>query len=351
MNTVACVGLDIAKDVFQVHGVDKDGDTVLRRRLRRGELLDFFKSLPPCVVGMEACGGAHHWARTLARLGHSAKLVSSTFVKPFVKSQKNDAADAEAICEAVSRPHMRFVAIKTEDEQAVLAVHRVRDTLVRQRTALINALRSHIGEFGHVENVGKLGIDALLSLVESRKATFIPKDARPALRLLAAEIRHVRTTVHTLERQIHAWHRANPQSRRLATIPGVGVLTASALAASISDARMFRTARGLSAWLGLVPRQFSTGGHIRLGGITKRGDRNLRRLLTTGARTVFIRYKNGKCGLPPTIARLLADKPYKVAIVALANKMARIVWALLTRQEDYDYRGAQIWFAGAKRRA
>ena len=342
MTQVVRVGLDIAKSVFQLHGTDANGLTVVRRKLRRGQLVDHFKTLPPCVIGIEACGSAHHWARTLGALGHEVRLIAPAFVKPFVKSQKNDAADAEAICDAVGRPNMRFVAIKTVDQQGILVVHRTRDLLTRQRTMLINAFRSHIAEFGEVANVGARGVSALMQIIETDRAGLIPVAARPALELIADEIRHLSERVKVLECQIEAWHRASPASRRLATIPGIGTLTASALAASIPDPSQFKSGKALGAWLGLVPRQRSSGGVTKLGRITKRGDRYLRRLLTLGARSVLVTFKCGRNKLPPRLAHLLDRKPFKVAIVALANKMARTVWALLHRGENYKPAALQV---------
>jgi transposase len=335
MRTVVRVGLDIAKDVFQVHAVDESDGVSIRRKLRRSELLDFFKTLEPCLIGIEACATSHHWARALAALGHQVKLIPGSFVKPFVKSQKNDAADAEAICEAVGRPNMRFVAIKTEEQQAVLTIHRTRDLLTRQRTMLINAFRAHIAEYGQVARLGRLGVDALLELVETDQTPFIPRSARGALKVLAAQIRLLESKAKALEAKIISWHRSNPQSQRLATIPGVGVLTASALAATIPDPSLFKSGRALSAWLGLVPRQYSSGGKTRLGSITKRGDRYIRKLLVFGARAVLSNYKSRRTKIPRSMAQIVARKHFRVALVALANKTARIAWALLTKKEVY----------------
>ena len=336
MDMVARVGLDIAKDVFQVHAVDERGGVLIRRRLRRSELLDFFNKLQPCLIGIEACATSHHWARALGALGHHVKLIPVSFVRPFVKSQKNDAADAEAICEAVGRPNMRFVAIKTEEQQAVLTIHRTRDLLMRQRTMLINAFRAHIAEYGQVARLGRLGVDALLEMVETNQAAFVPRAARGALKVLAAQIRLLERKAKALEAKIVSWHRSNPRSLRLATIPGVGVLTASALAATISDPRLFKSGRALSAWLGLVPRQHSSGGKTRLGSITKRGDRYIRKLLVVGARAVLSNYKSGRAKIPRSMAQIVSRKHFKVALVALANKTARIAWAVLVKNQVYQ---------------
>jgi transposase len=335
MTKIATVGLDIAKDVFQVHGVDKNGVVVTRRKLRRNEVLDYFKKLKPCLIGIEACASSHHWARSFIALGHNVKLIAPSFVRPFVKSQKNDAADAEAICEAIGRPGMRFVSVKSAEQQGVLTVHTTRALLIRQRTMLINAFRGHIAEYGEVARLGRLGVDALLALVEGDKSGFIPAMARGALRMLAKEIRLITEKAKALEAEIEAWHRANPQSRRLATIPGIGPLTASAMAAAFPDPTVFKSGKGLAASLGLVPRQYSTGGKPRLGGITKRGNGYIRKLLVFGAGTVLALFKRGKVTVPQSIARLAAHRPFKVAAVALANKMARIAWALLAKNESY----------------
>jgi transposase len=335
MGEIVRAGLDIAKEVFQVHGVDANGEVVSRRKLRRGELLAYFKKLDPCLIGIESCATSHHWARALSKLGHKVKLVSPSFVKPFVKSQKNDAADAEAICEAIARPGMRFVSIKSEAQQAILTIHRARDLFSRQRTMLINALRAHIAEYGHVARLGELGLKSLLELVETDERDLLPEVARDALVTIAAQIRALGDKIAALERKIEAWHRASPESIRLATIPGIGALAASALTATVPDPRIFRSGRGLAAWLGLVPKQYSSGGTTKLGRITKRGNRYLRRLLVFGARNVLVAFKSGRTRVPRKIAELLSRKPLLVAAVAFANKLARAAWALLTKCEQY----------------
>ena len=335
MREVITIGLDIAKHVFQVHGVNGAGSVVIRRKLRRSEVLGFFEELKPCLVGMEACATAHYWARSLTALGHEVKLMPPTYVRPYVKRQKNDAADAEAICEAVSRPNMRFVPVKGEEQQGVLMLHRTRELLIRQRTMLINALRAHLAEFGIVMRQGSVGVSTLITLVEDDEHDLIPEIARDALLALVAQLQDAYERIDTIDHRILAWHRANEQSRRLETIPGIGPITASALVATITDPSLFSSGRQLAAWIGLVPRQNSSGGKERLGRISKKGDPYLRRLLVIGAHAVLRFARNGKAKTTTWATALLARKPYKLAAVALANKMARIVWALLTRNEEF----------------
>ena len=326
------IGLDLAKTVFQVHGVDAAGKVVVRRQLRRSELLGFFGELPACLVGMEACGSAHHWARQIAALGHSVRLLAPARVKPYVKpGRKNDASDAAAICEAVGRPHMQFVPVKSAAQQGVLLLHRGRDLMVRQRTMLINALRGHLAEFGLIAGQGKGNFARLLAEMEAAAGGALPEPALMVLRLLAAQIDDADAKIAALEKEIVARHRENEASRRLASIPGIGPIIASALAAAVPDASVFESGRQFAAWLGLVPRQHSTGGKQRLGSITKAGDRYLRRLLVIGA-TGLIRYR--RANVPGGLAWLqgmLARKPVRLVSVALANKMARIAWAILAR--------------------
>ncbi len=341
MVEISTIGLDIAKNVFQVHGVDGNGAAVVRRQLRRAELLKFFGSLSPCTVGIEACATSHHWARQIATLGHAVRLLPPAHVKPYVKrGKKNDAADAAAICEAVTRPHMRNVPVKTEAQQAVLLLHRTRDLLVRQRTMLICALRSHMAEFGVTAGQGRGNFTKLVASLEGDGS--LPELARSALRLIAAQIEDANAKIETLEKEIVARHRHDEASRRLATIPGIGPIIASALAASVPDASTFKSGRQFAAWLGLVPRQNSTGGKERLGGITKAGDRYLRKLLVVGA-TGLIRYKRKTIpGGIEWVAKLLARKPVRLVTVALANKMARIAWAILRSGEVYRHAGAAV---------
>jgi transposase len=287
------VGLDIAKHVFQVHGVADDGQVVLRRQLRRGQVVAFFAKLSPCLVGIEACPGAHNWARILEGIGHQARLMPPQYVKPYVKRQKNDAADAEAICEAVARPTMRFVPIKTEDQQAALMLHRTRELLIRQRGMLINSLRAQLAEFGIVFAQGRSGLAELLKLLTDPTATSIPNLARLAMAELVGQLGDLTSRIKSMEREILLWHRSNVVSRRLESIPGVGPIIASAIAASVTDARQFRNGRQFAAWLGIVPRQNSSGGKERLGRITKWGDSYIRKLLVVSS-CALIRYARGK---------------------------------------------------------
>ena len=268
---VVTVGLDLAKSIFQVHAIGRDGAVLMRRKLRRPELIGFFTDLPGCLVGMEACASAHHWARERIKLGHEVRLMPPAYVKPYVKRGKTDAADAEAICEAVTRPTMRFVAVKTVEQQAVLMLHKSHDLMVRQRTMLINALRGHLAEYGVVSGVGADGVTAMLKALHEQQDK-LPALARSALHALAAQLRALSSEVDRLEAQILAWHRADETSRRLAMIPGIGPITASAISAAVPDASLFRSGRQFAAWLGLTPRANSSGGKERLGGITKQGD-------------------------------------------------------------------------------
>jgi transposase len=330
---VITIGLDIAKRVFQAHGVDATGRAVVRRRLGRAEVLDFFQALPPCLVGIEACGTAHHWAREIRALGHEVRLIPAAYVKPYVKRGKTDAADAEAICEAVTRPTMRFVPVKTAEQQAVLILHRTRDLLVRQRTALVNALRGHLAEFGIVAPQGMSRVADLLAVLLGEDETTLPPLARQVLRGLAAELEALGKRVEEIEAAILAWHKESEASRRLAAVPGIGPITASALVATVGDVSNFASARHFAAWIGLVPKQNSTGGKPRQGGISKAGDRYLRRLLVLGA-TAVIRHTRIKAR-EGWLADLIGRRPTMIAAVAQANKTARIVWALLARGESY----------------
>ena len=340
MENVSTIGLDIAKHVFQVHGIDARGAVVIRRRLRRDDVATFFASLPPSLIGIEACATGHHWARVLMAQGHEVRLMPASYVKPYVKRQKNDATDAEAICEAVTRPTMRFVPVKSAEQQSVLMLHRVREILIRQRTMLINALRGHLAELGIVTRQGVAGVGMLVALVEDEDHDMIPALARSALFPLIQQLREVHEKVGDMDRQIHAWHRSNELSRRLETIPGIGPITASAIVATVSDASLFRSGRQLAAWLGLVPRQNSSGGKERLGRISKQGDPYIRRLLVVGAHAVLRFSRKGKAAPTQWATELLAKKPYTVVAVALANKMARIVWALMTTGKRFEARAA-----------
>lgn len=332
---ITTIGLDIAKRVFQAHGIDACGKAVLRRKLQRAEVLEFFKGLAPCLVGIEACGTSHHWAREIRALGHDVRLMPASYVKPYVKRGKTDAADAEAICEAVTRPTMRFVPVKSAEQQAVLMLHRTRELLVRQRTMLVNALRGHMAELGVIAPQGISRVADLVAVLMGETTVSLPALARHALRELAAELEAVGIRVKEIEAAILAWHKDNEASRRLATIPGVGPLTASAIVATVTDPTLFHSARQFAAWIGLVPKQNSSGGKQRQGGISKQGDRTLRRLLVLGA-TAVIRHARTKS--TPEVAWLkgvLERRPARLASVAQANKTARIVWALLIRGGNY----------------
>jgi transposase len=335
MEQISTIGLDIAKNVFQVHGIDEKGEVVVRRQLRRRQVLSFFAKLPACLVGMEACATSHHWARELEKLGHEVRLMPPRYVKPYVKRNKNDAADAEAICEAVGRPTMRFVPIKTPEQQSVLMVHRTRHLFVRQRTSLINAMRAHLAEFGIVAGVGRNGVEKLLELISKGEDERLPSAARECLMALAAQLELVKRQILEADRRVREWHRANKTSKRLEAIPGVGPLVATALVASVPDPHVFRSGRDLSAWIGLVPKQNSTGGKDRLGSISKAGNRYLRQLLVVGALSVIRRAKQLGYTRHPWLVRLMARRSVKVAAIALANKIARIAWAMMARNESY----------------
>ena len=335
MTKVTIVGLDLAKSVFQVHGADKEGRPVVRKKLRRGQVLAFFAGLSPCLIGLEACASAHYWARELRALGHAVRLIPPQYVHPFVKTNKNDATDAEAICEALMRPTMRFAAVKSAGQQSVLMLHRARDLLVRQRTMLINALRGHCGEFGMVVAQGASKVTILIEMIEDRDDARLPALAREAVGSLVEQLRMAQTQILDLEKQLKAWHRTTEASRRLEAIPGVGVITATALVATIGDASQFHSGRQLAAWLGLVPRQYSSGGKARLGRISKRGDGYLRRLLVHGARADLRWSRHRKERRSVWQESLLARRPTNVVLVAMANKTARVVWAMLSRGQAF----------------
>ena len=334
METIATVGLDIAKSVFQVHGIDEAGKVVVRRRLSRARVLPFFEKLPRCLVGIEACNSSHHWARELMALGHDVRLMPAQYVKPYVKRGKNDAADAEAICEAVTRPTMRFVAVKTPEQQSVMMLHRVRLMLNRQRTQLTNAMRAHLSEFGIVAPVGRMGVERLLEVIADHDDLRVPADARVCLEMLGAQLAVVKEQILENDRRIRASARETEVGRRLMEIPGIGPLLASAFVASVADPTVFRTGRDLAAWIGLVPRQNSSGGKERLGGISRAGKRYLRLMLVVGAMAV-IRHAERHGTKRAWLLQLLARRATKVAAVALANKTARTVWALMTSGERY----------------
>jgi transposase len=305
MGDITTIGLDLAKNVFQVHAVDEAGSVVMRKRLRRGQVLAFFAEIPSCLVGLEACATAHHWARELIALGHEPRLMPPTYVKAYVKRNKHDVADAEAICEAVRRPSMRFVPIKTAEQQSALMMHRARDLLIRQRTMLVNALRGHLAEFGLIEAQGLHKVARLIAIVMDEKDGRIPDIARQVLKVIVNQI------------------------------PGIGPIIATAIAATVADPSIFCSGREFAAWLGLVPRQNSTGGKARLGGISKRGDSYLRRLLVNSAHTVLLCSKQAKTD--PWLTSLLSRKPRLVVAVALANKTARVAWAIMSRQDTYRH--------------
>lgn len=338
---ITTIGIDLAKHVFQVHGVDKHGKAVLRKQLKRDQMASFFANLAPCLIGMEACGSAHFWARKLQAQGHTVKLMAPQFVKPYVKTNKHDAADAQAICEAVTRPHMRFVPIKNVEQQAALALHRVRQGLVKARTAQANQIRGLLSEFGLIVPQGMAHVYQRVPVLldEAKDELAIP--FRELVLRLLDRLKELNRQIGEMEVQIQAWHRANALSRRLERIPGIGPITASALVASIGNAKNFANGRQLAAWLGLVPRQHSTGGKTNLLGISKRGDTYLRTLLIHGARAV-IRQAERKPDIQGWLQKLIGRRNKNVAAVALANKNARIVWALLAHEREFrsDYAGA-----------
>ena len=333
MEDVAVIGLDIAKSVFQLHGVDAAGTTVMQKRLTRSRLLPFFEKLPPCIVGIEACSTSHFWARELSELGHEVKLMPAQYVKPYVKRQKNDAADAEAIAEAVTRPSMRFVTAKTPVQQSAMMLHKVRFMLNRQLTMITNAFRAHMAEFGLIAPVGRKGVDRLLAIVEDETDERVPAEARQCLQMLVAQLRLIKSQILENDRQVLAQARSTEMGKRLMEIPGIGPLVASALVACVPDPSVFRCGRNMAAWIGLVPRQNSSGGKARLGSITKAGNRYLRQMLFSGAMAVVRRAMQGT--QRTWLVRLLERRKPMVAAMALANKNARIAWAIMMSGERY----------------
>ena len=331
---ITTIGLDLAKHWFQIHGVNAAGKVVARRRLRRTEVVAFFRKQEPCLVGMEACATAHHWARELIALGHEVKLMPPAYVKAYVKRNKNDAADAEAICEAVTRPSMRFVPVKDVDQQSVLMMHRARNLLVRQRTMLVNALRAHLAEFGIIAPQGLRHVERLAGAIEEDSPA-LPELARSILRLVVAQLNDTQAKVRQIEAKLTKWHRSNRVSKLLATVPGVGIMGASAIAATVSDPNLFRSGREFAAWLGMTPRQNSSGGKERLGRTSKRGDKYIRCLLVAGAVAVLRHARNRATKDAEWVRALLARRPAKVVAVALANRTARIAWAVMARGEAY----------------
>lgn len=332
MVEVAVIGLDIAKSVFQVHGVDSAGGVVIQRKLTRARLLPFFEALPRCLLGIEACATAHHWGRQLREMGHDVRLMPPGYVKAYVKRQKNDMADAEAICEAVTRPTMRFVEIKSPEQQGIMVLHRTRQTLMRQRVQLSNTIRAHIAEFGLVAPTGREGLQRLIDSLPTIEQA--PPVAQACLMMLASQLKLVNEQILQADRAILTSVRANEVARRLMTIPGVGPLVASAIVASVPDPKAFRSGRNLAAWIGLVPKQNSSGGKERLGSITKAGNRYLRQMLVVGALAVIRRAQ--QCGSRRTwLTQLMSRRNTKQAAVALANKTARTIWALMTSGQAY----------------
>jgi transposase len=332
---ITTVGLDLAKTVFQVHAVSSTGEVVVRRALRRAQMIPFFSKLAPCLVGMEACGTSHHWARELTGLDHEVRLMPPVYVKPYVKRGKTDAADAEAICEAVRRPTMRFVAIKSVDQQAALALHRTRDLLVRQRTQLVNMIRAVLAEFGIDIPKGITYALAFVRRVVAGEAQDIPSLAAKVIGVLAEQALEGQGRIRRLERELLAWHRASELSQRIATVPGVGLLGATALAATVTDPTQFRSGRQFAAWLGLTPLQNCSGGKERLGRISKMGDQYLRRLLINGMTSLVARNARRPDRADPRVNALLARKPLRVATVAMANHAARAIWAIMVRGDTY----------------
>jgi transposase len=334
MEQMATIGLDIAKSVFQVHGIGKNGSVVVQRRLRRSQVLGFFSKQSPCVVGIEACASSHFWAREIGALGHDVRLMPAAYVKPYVKRQKNDAADAEAICEAVTRPTMRFVPVKSPEQQSIMVLHKTRQMVMRQRTKLANTIRAHMAEVGIVAPIGRKGLELLLEIIRQDKDGCLQDTSRSCLLMLADQFSMVKAHILELDRAIVADVRRNESAKRLMAIPGVGPLLASAMVAAVPDPAMFKSGRNLAAWIGLVPRQNSSGGKERLGGITKQGNRYLRQLLFVGAMAV-IRYAERHGTRRPWLVRLMARRQTKVAAAALANKTARMIWAIMTTGERY----------------
>lgn len=334
MERITTIGLDLAKNVFQVHGISVTGEVILRRKLRRGEVLDFFAKLPSALIGMEACGGAHFWARELGQLGHEVRLMPPAYVKAYLKRGKTDAADAEAICEAVTRPNMRFVPAKSEAQQATAVELKTRELLIRQRTQAVNAFRAHLSEYGIIAAQGAAKLGDLVAVVRDAEDRRLPQMAREVLLELVGQLEELESRIERLDRRMIRRVREDEAARRLATIPGVGAVTAAALQGLVPDPQGFRSARHFAAWLGLTPRPHSSGGKERLGRISRQGNPTLRRLLVLGA-TARLRHARRAADEASWAARLLARRPFKVVAVALANRMARIAWALLTKGGTY----------------
>ena len=337
MQTVTTIGFDIAKSVFQVHGVDSVGQVAVRRQLKRRQVIAFFQKLPACLVGIEACASSHYWSRELQAVGHTVRLMPPAYVRPYVKRQKNDMADAEAICEAVTRANMRFVPTKTPEQQSGLTLHRTRHLFIRQQNSVINAIRAHLAEFGIVAPVGRKGVEQLLRIVTDPSDKRLPEVVRSCVIALGSQLLSLKKQILDFDRMIMAWHRSDETSRRLDCIPGVGPLLATALVVSVADPKTFRSGRKFSAWIGLVPKQHSTGGREKLGSISKQGDRYLRSLFVAGALAVIRYAKMHGTKHRPWLTALLARRPTKVAAIALANKLARITWAMMATGTRYNY--------------
>jgi transposase len=333
MDQIIRIGMDTSKHIFQLHGVNAAEEPVLRKKLRRQDLIAFFEKLPPTVVGIEACGGSHHWARLLQSLGHQVKMIAPQFVKPYVKRGKNDAADAEALCEAMSRPTMRFVPVKTSEQQAALMLVGLRDRLIRQRTQLANAIRGYAAEFGLIAAKGMCRVESLLERIKADET--VPTLARELFEIHAREYTQLQAQLEEVEDRLMAWHRTNECSRRLARIPGVGPIGASMLMMKTPAPEAFRSARHFAAWLGLTPKDHSTAGKVRLGVITRAGDEALRSVLVVGATAVIQQLRRGRGSASPWLVALLKRKPPKLVAVALANKIARIAWKLMVTGEGY----------------
>lgn len=332
---ISTIGLDLAKSVFQVHGVDTVGQPVVRKALRRAQLLPFFAKVPPCLVGMEACGTSHHWARELTKLGHAVRLMPPAYVKPYVKRGKTDANDAAAICEAVQRPSMRFVPVKSTEQQAALALHRTRDLLVKQRTQLVNMVRGLLAEFGIETARGLHHALHLAARLSAGDTPGVPALAQRVVKGLADQIGAVQFQLAALEKELLAWHRSSELSQRLATIPGVGVISATALAASVTEPGRFRSGRQFAASLGLTPLPNCSGGKERMGRISRMGDRYLRRLLVVGMTSLIRRARSAPASVDPRLPAMLLRKPARVVTVAAANRTARVAWAIMTRGGTY----------------
>jgi transposase len=335
MEKISIIGLDLAKLVFQVHGADKAGRCLLRRQLKRREVLGFFAGLSPCIVAMEACGSAHYWAREIAKLGHEVRLVPPAYAKAYVKRGKSDSIDAEAICEAAGRPTMRFVPVKSIEQQSLTTLHRCRDLLVKNRTMLVNALRAHLAEFGFVAAKGISKLPDLAKIASEAPAEALPEMARAALSGFLDAIALINQQLAEIEKRLQDWHKRNAQSKRLATAPGVGLIGATALCALVPDPKLFKNGRHFAAWIGLTPKLDGTGGKIRLGRISKAGDGYLRRLFVLGATALLRALENKTTPLALWVQALLARRSKRAVTVALANKLARIAWAIMAKDEAF----------------